>query len=323
MIRITSFEKLIQFLRKIADAYCQADYAKLYQELQLRYEQQIFSAFLDGHPSWSIVQREAAYTLLLYHNWRFSRDRAENARQMTVIAQEIEQHYSDTEKMPISMEAAETVMRAVERVYLFSRHIWKEHHTLIFLLPATHKTEDSFCRCYQSTDGKIIAVPCDEVVEEIQLIERLLCTPPTIGATLREKRIVSVDDSISLKQVIRLIANTNYSNLPVYRGKRMVGIVNNRRIIKELGTVIERGGDIDAFASQTPVVQIVRESDLFTYYKYLSKNDTLQDILDAFEENKKLLAVLVSENGREGERVENIVTPADLVQVNKILEDYR
>lgn len=176
---------------------------------------------------------------------------------------------------------------------------------------------------HQSTDGKIIAVPCDEVVEEIQLIERLLCTPPTIGATLREKRIVSVDDSISLKQVIRLIANTNYSNLPVYRGKRMVGVVNNRRIIKELGTVIERGGDIDAFASQTPVVQIVRESDLFTYYKYLSKNDTLQDILDAFEENKKLLAVLVSENGREGERVENIVTPADLVQVNKILEDYR
>ena len=157
MIRITSFEKLTQFLRKIADAYCQADYAKLYQELQLRYEQQIFSAFLDGHPSWSIVQREAAYTLLLYHNWRFSRDRAENARQMTVMAQEIEQHYSDTEKTPISMEAAKTVMRTVERTYLFSRHIWKEHHTLIFLLSATHKTEDSFCRCYQRADGRMQA----------------------------------------------------------------------------------------------------------------------------------------------------------------------
>ena len=76
---------------------------------------------------------------------------------MTAIAQEIEQHYSDTVKMPISMEAAETVMRAVERTYLFSQHIWKEHHTLIFLLPATHKTEDSFCRCYQSTDKKIQA----------------------------------------------------------------------------------------------------------------------------------------------------------------------
>ena len=157
MIRITSFEKLTQFLRKIADAYCQADYVQLYQELQLRYEQQIFSAFLDEHPSWSIVQGEIAYTLLLYHNWSFSGYRAENARQMTAIAQEIERHYSDTEKMPIALETAETVMRAVERTYLFSRHIWKEHHTLIFLLPATHKTEDSFCRCYQGADSRMQA----------------------------------------------------------------------------------------------------------------------------------------------------------------------
>lgn len=76
---------------------------------------------------------------------------------MTAIAREIEQHYFDTEKMPISMQAAETVMRAVERTYLFSRHIWKEHHTLIFLLPAIHKTEDSFCRCYQRADGRMQA----------------------------------------------------------------------------------------------------------------------------------------------------------------------
>ncbi len=157
MIRINNFEKRTQFLRKIADAYCQADYAQFYQELQLRYEQQIFSAFLDGHPSWSIVQGEIAYALLLYHNWSFSRDRAENARQMEAIAQELEQHYSDTEKMPISMEAAETVMRAVERTYLFSRHIWKGHHTLIFLLPATHRAEDSFCRCYERAGGRMQA----------------------------------------------------------------------------------------------------------------------------------------------------------------------
>ncbi len=157
MIRITSFKELTQFLQKTADIYCQADYAQLYQELQLRYEQQIFSAFLDGHPSWSIVRGEIAYTLLLYHNWNFSRDRAENARQMTAIAQEIEQHYFDTEEMSISMQAAETVMRAVERTYLFSRHIWKGHHTLIFLLPATHRTKDSFCRCYQRADGRMQA----------------------------------------------------------------------------------------------------------------------------------------------------------------------
>lgn len=176
---------------------------------------------------------------------------------------------------------------------------------------------------HQSTDGKIIAVPCDEVVEEMQLIERLLCTPPRIGESIRPKKIVSVDDAISVKQAVMLIARTNFSNLPVYRGKRMVGMINNRRIIKALGSVLERGGDLDEFAAKTPVGEIVRESDLFAYYKYLGKQDTLQDVLAAFEENKKLLAVLVSEHGAAGERIENIITPVDLVEVNKILEDYR
>ena len=176
---------------------------------------------------------------------------------------------------------------------------------------------------HQSTDGKIIAVPCDEVVEEMQLIERLLCTPPRIGESIRPKKIVSVDDAISVKQAIMLIARTNFSNLPVYRGKRMVGMINNRRIIKALGSVLERGGDLDEFAAKTPVGEIVRESDLFAYYKYLGKQDTLQDVLAAFEENKKLLAVLVSEHGAAGERIENIITPVDLVEVNKILEDYQ
>ena len=100
-----------------------------------------------------------------------------------------------------------------------------------------------------------------------------------------------------------LIARTNFSNLPVYRGKRMVGMINNRRIIKALGSVLERGGDLDEFAAKTPVGEIVCESDLFAYYKYLGKQDTLQDVLAAFEENKKLLAVLVSEHGAAGERI--------------------
>ena len=43
---------------------------------------------------------------------------------------------------------------------------------------------------HRSSGGRgetVIAVPCDEVVETIAHIERLLCTPPTIGETLPEK----------------------------------------------------------------------------------------------------------------------------------------
>ena len=176
---------------------------------------------------------------------------------------------------------------------------------------------------HQSTDGRIIAVPCDDVVEDIRRIEKLLCTPPKIGDNLPEKRVTSIEASISLRQAVLLIARTGYSNLPVYSGKRMAGIINNRRIIQELGGVIRAGLSVDAYLSQTAVGDIVDGADLFTYYKYLGKQDTLQDVLDAFENNKKLLAVCVSENGRPGERIVNFITPADLAAVNKKLEDYR
>ena len=176
---------------------------------------------------------------------------------------------------------------------------------------------------HQSMDDKIIAVPCDEVVETIAHIERLLCTPPTIGETLPEKKVTSIDGGISLRQAVQLIARTGYSNLPVYRDKRMIGIINNRRLIAEIGAVLHRGESVDAFLSETPVEDVLAESDLFVYYKYMGKNAPLQTVVSAFEENKKLLAVAVSERGKVGERIVNFITPADLPEISRILEDYQ
>ena len=175
---------------------------------------------------------------------------------------------------------------------------------------------------HQSTDGRIIAVPCEDVVENILLIERLLCSPPTVGETLQDKRIVSIEAEISLRQAVQLMARTGYSNLPVYRGKRMIGIINNRRVLRELGDILSQGRSADAWLSETPVADILAESDLFVYYRYLGKGDSVQEIVDAFEENRKLLAVCISENGKAGERIVNFVTSADLPRINKLLEDY-
>ena len=51
-----------------------------------------------------------------------------------------------------------------------------------------------------------VVVGQQEVVEQMLLIERLICTPPKIGETLHEKKIVSIEAQISLKQAILLIS---------------------------------------------------------------------------------------------------------------------
>ena len=176
---------------------------------------------------------------------------------------------------------------------------------------------------HQSTDGRVVAVPCDEVTREMERIASLLTEPPRIRDALPEKKVVSIEAGISLRQAVLLISRTGHSNLPVYAGRRMVGIVNNRRIIREVGAQLSRGQSVDAFLSETPVGDILDESDMFIYYKYLSENATLEEVLSAFETNKKLIAVVVSERGRMGERIRNIVTPADLVHISRKLEDFR
>ena len=176
---------------------------------------------------------------------------------------------------------------------------------------------------HQSTDGRDVAVPCDEVTREMERIASLLTEPPRIRDALPEKKVVSIEAGISLRQAVLLISRTGHSNLPVYDGRRMVGIVNNRRIIREVGAQLSRGQSVDAFLSETPVGDILDESDMFVYYKYLSENATLEEVLSAFETNKKLIAVVVSERGRMGERIRNIVTPADLVHISRKLEDFR
>lgn len=157
MKNIHSFMRFVEHLQTIANTFIQRDYNQLHQELRLRYEQLLMEAFLKRHPSWSIVHDETAYAMFLYRNWIFSKDQLENARQIAALAEDLAHNYSDADKKPISTEAAETAMHVVERIYHFSDCIWREHHMLIFLLPAIHKTEDAFCRCYQKSNGKVQA----------------------------------------------------------------------------------------------------------------------------------------------------------------------
>lgn len=175
---------------------------------------------------------------------------------------------------------------------------------------------------HKSMDNNVIAIPCDSAVELIEHIEKLLYAPPTIASVLSDKSVVSVDEILSLKQVIMLVERTGYSSIPVYRSKVMVGIINTRRIVKEMGKVISKGESIENFLLNTAVGDILKESDFINYYKLLAKTDGLEKVLDAFEENKKLMAVAVSEHGVMGERIVNFITAADLSAINKILEEY-
>ena len=168
---------------------------------------------------------------------------------------------------------------------------------------------------HESTRERIIAQPCDDVTQLITHIAQMLSAPPTLAA-LKERQLMSMDADDTLADAIARIARSGYSNLPVYRGGRMVGVINNRRIVHAVGIALDRGEDIDEFLRHT-CASVLREEDMQVYYKILSRTDTVQDAIDAFAGNRRLLAVLVSDKGG---KLTKILAPSDLPRLIAMLE---
>lgn len=172
---------------------------------------------------------------------------------------------------------------------------------------------------HESTKERIIAEPCDDMTKLIVHIAELLSAPPKLGQ-LKEKGATGIAAESSVKEAIGKVAQSNYSNLPVYRNGRMVGMLNNRRLVRVLGAAIERGEDIDETLKK-PCASVLAEEDLIRFYKVMGKENTIQEAIDAFAANRKLLAVIVTEGGAIGDKIVNILTSADLPKLMKLLQN--
>ena len=172
---------------------------------------------------------------------------------------------------------------------------------------------------HNSVKEHIIAQPSDEATALIRRIAEALSSPPRLSR-LRDKRITGISAEESLAAAVCKIVDSGHSNLPVYRGGRVAGMLNNRTVVRVIGLAVRRGEDVDEVLRR-PCEEALSPEDMTRYYKVLSKQDSVQDALDAFEENRKLLAVIVTETGRIGDAIVNLITSADLPALIKLLED--
>ncbi len=170
---------------------------------------------------------------------------------------------------------------------------------------------------HNSTREHIIAEPSNEATEELKLIARLLSDPPRLGV-LKEKKLIGISAEDSLASAIKLMSEKGISNLPVYRGERFIGLINNRRIVRMIGKNIVKSVDIDKFLHDTACEQVVHEEDMRLYYKVLTEKNTVQEAIDSFSENMKLLAVVVMDGQRAG--ICNLLTVGDLPYLMKIVD---
>ena len=175
---------------------------------------------------------------------------------------------------------------------------------------------------HNSTDERVIAEPHDDVVLEMERIAELISTPPLVLQCIPRKDVYILDGATPLKRAIEITAATGYRAIPVYWEERLIGVVHNGRLVEVLGQCITNGGDLSQFCESTPIKDVVQESDIDMTYTIRSEKLTVQEALDIFYNNRKILAIIITKKGNFLERPISIVTMGDIIDLNKIVDDY-
>lgn len=169
----------------------------------------------------------------------------------------------------------------------------------------------------------IMAEPHIDVVEQIEKIERLLTAPPKALEYVCRRDVLTISANQSMKEVIMLIASSSYSNIPAYNDNgEIIGIANGQKILDSFGKHLLSGGKADSFLNNVKIEDMLSKIENSNYYIFANKDLTVEEALEFFHNNSKLLAILVTKNGGAKERPLGIITGSDVIKMNTILENY-
>ena len=175
---------------------------------------------------------------------------------------------------------------------------------------------------HNSNENFIIAEPHDEVVKNIEHIERLITTPPKVLDTVGQRDVLITYAGKSMRDVITLMSSSNYSNIPVYRDKELLGVANGQKILNSFGQYLLAGGKAEVFLDHVQIEDMLSSLHDSIYYVVKKADCTIEEALNEFNNNHKLLAILFTKNGLPAELPVGIMTGANFVDAQNVLENY-
>jgi len=176
---------------------------------------------------------------------------------------------------------------------------------------------------HNNNEDFVIAEPHDSVVENIEHIEKLLAKPPKALDTVARREVKIISSGRCMRDVITEMSSTGFSNIPVYDKKgELIGVANGQKILSSFGLYLLAGGKSETFLNNVQIEDMLSSLDDTDYYCVKNENCTIEEAIEEFNKNRKLLAILFTKKGKTSELPLGIMTGANLVDAQNILENY-
>lgn len=174
---------------------------------------------------------------------------------------------------------------------------------------------------HQGNKDFIIAEPHENIVTQIEKIEQLLNVPPKVIDICR-RDVLSASAGTSMEDIIKLISSSKYSNIPIYKDKTLIGIANGQKILDAFGQYLISGGKAQTFLKHMQIEDLLSKLENLNYYEVCQADLTVEEALNKFHKNPKLLVILLTKTGSTSENPLGIVTGADSITMNKVLDNF-
>ncbi|MBO5954506.1 MAG: CBS domain-containing protein [Clostridia bacterium] len=175
---------------------------------------------------------------------------------------------------------------------------------------------------HQGNHKFIIAEPHDDIVENIERLADLITEPPLAVDMVGNKEVITINHDMKLSSAMELIYRTGYSNLPTYEGEKLIGILNGRKLINVLGEKVGLGVNLEEFVRTTNVEDILPNMGDDYYFMLADQKLTIDSAMNFFENNRKLLIILITKDGKDTGKPLKIISNADIIDMKRILDVY-
>ncbi len=163
--------------------------------------------------------------------------------------------------------------------------------------------------------GKTIAEPHPDVVERIESIVKIVTQTPKL-AEFFSKKVTICNTEDTLKYVLDLLLKGRFNQLPVYSGKKLVGLLTSDAIVLWLANEFQTAQSFDSTSKVKELLEFASSKAKSDEYLLMGHDSTIFDALDAFDaaykRGKHLQALIITESGKAEQYPLGIVTTLEV-----------
>jgi CBS domain-containing protein len=164
-------------------------------------------------------------------------------------------------------------------------------------------------------DGRPIADPRPDVVEQIEQLRNLYFKPPTALSVLGQMEVCSVAPDQPISVALEYVRLFDYSQFPVYDGDSYAGILTTNAIARWLAAQLAATGGLAEAEAET-VVHVLAFAEQHECARHVPRSITAADAVHQLSKGgqagKPLTALIITQSGRSTEKPLRVVVDDDL-----------